>query len=1069
MFGCVVSIWQRVFARRGFPALVCLLTLCMTIGVMAEAAYTGGLCYDSFDGLPASGEFTLPAGKGPLDLSAIPVQASGVEGWSIYARVGGQLLFRVGDGASGSSGVWSYGLEGSADRALGSLGAGSHAANLAFIVQNQTGETLTRFVVSVRGEQWRRGNGAANTLSFDYKTDVSDITTSVGVPVTALDVTSPNVAGSSGSLDGNAAINRVLCQAEVTGLNWLPGQTLMLRWRDVNDGGDDDGLALDDFVFCAPRAVEAAPLVAVRSPAANATLVRADRPVEVVFDQPVTATVSSFTLSGSISGVIPFSLSGGPVRFVLTPAAPFADGETVTVGVVASEVTGVTAGMAADDGWSFEAVPAPGTVLPIHVVQGAGGVTPVHGSEVTVEGIVTADFQGAFPALGGFFVQEEDADVDGDPATSEGIFVYDADAGLGVDVLPGDLVRVTGTATEFQGMTQLASVSVIQVLGSGHPLPGQAAPMLPFSAADEAERWEGMRVQWSQALVVTDNGESPFFQDRFQRYGELLLSAGAPLLAPTLFLDPNDDPASGTSFSGASNVAVILAAGVTNARNQIILDDASAEHYPDPSPYLNAAGTRRCGDTVTGLTGILAQSVGGYRVHPTAAVVFVDSNPRPATPPVVGGRLKVAAMNVLNYFTTLGDRGAEDATEFERQRDKVVAALVAMDADVVGLMEIENSPAALADLLDALNAVVGAGTYAAVPDPPEGTGVDAIRVALFYKPSAVSLWGMAVTDTDPIWNLPRPLRPPLAQVFEEVSTGERFIACVNHFKSKSSTDASGSDLDQADGQGAFNHTRRQQSARLAHWLASVQAEEGDADVLIIGDLNANGEEDPIDLLRAEGFVDESDRFAPGDYSYRFGGLRGRLDHALSTPTFSSQVTGAAHWHINADEPAVLDYHTNAKSAAQQALNAATPFRSSDHDPVLVGVSLSPQPTTFAMWVASQSWPLGADTSMEGDPDLDGLKNLAEFVLNLNPTVADGGLGPFAGNGSGEFVLEYRLRPTATGVQVIPKWSENFSDWFPMSGNTDLGGIDARTRRMRAWHPREGRDRMFGRLEIYPQP
>ena len=244
---------------------------------------------------------------------------------------------------------------------------------------------------------------------------------------------------------------------------------------------------------------------------------------------------------------------------------------------------------------------------------------------------------------------------------------------------------------------------------------------------------------------------------------------------------------------------------------------------------------------------------------------------------------------------------------------------------------------------------------------------------------------------------------------------------------------------------------------------------GDADVLIIGDLNANSEEDPIDLLRASGYTDESDRFSPGVHSYRFEGLRGRLDHALSTASLSGQITGAAHWHINADEPKVLDYNTEGKSAMQEALNSGTPFRSSDHDPVLLGLSLSPQPTNFFMWAASQIWPVGADSGMEGDPDFDGLKNLLEFLLNLDPLVPDAGTADSAVGTGGAFTFDYRLRSNATGFLIVPKWSENLRDWFPMSGNGDMGPIDIRTRRFRASHPTDGRTRMFGRLEAQSVP
>jgi predicted extracellular nuclease len=1068
-----------VLSRSGFRIGTKALRSCLSVCVAAalgapnrtdaQAGYTGGVAIDTFDGLPALNELVLPPGKGPQPLSASPVFAPAMEGWSIYARVGPQILLRIGDGSSSSSGVWSYGLEGSLDRALGTLAAGSHAANLAFVVENQTGETLNRFVLAVRGEQWRRGSGSANVLTFDYTVGASDITASaLGSPVAALDFTAPVTTGSSFRLDGNSPLNQRMLSAEVTGLNWGPGQSLMLRWRDVNDSGSDDGLALDDFVFCAPRAVEPAPTLAASSPAAGQTLVRTDSVIEVVFDQPVSLGSSAFSLNGTVSGPIPFQVTGGSLRVRLEPLVLLAAGETVTVAIAANQVTGVSTQMSAAALWSFETVPAPGTLLPIHVVQGGGGVSPLMGSEVTVEGVVVGDFQGPSPALGGFFLQEEDAQTDSDAATSEGIFVYDADSMESTEVNVGDTVRVTGQVAEFSGQTQVATVTAVQIMGTG-ALPSAAQPILPLGNVGELESLEGMLCIWNQTLRVSGNGDGLFFNDRYHRNGELVLSSGGVLRAPTQETDPNDDPASGTSSTGISNVAAIVAAENQNDLNQIVLDDGSSQQYPDPTPYLSVTGTRRCGDTVTALVGAIGQVGGVYKVQPTVSPSFVDSNPRPSVPPGVGGRLKVGAMNVLNYFTTLGDRGADTADELVRQRDKLVAALALLEADVVGLIEIENQVTAVSDLLLALNAAVGPGVYASSVDPASGAGGDAIRTAWFYKPSKVLPVGPGQTDSDPIWSTPRPLRPPLVQVFEESSTGERFIACLNHFKSKSSAGASGLDVDQRDGQGAYSETRRQQMARLLFWLASVQQQEGDADVMILGDLNAHREEDPMDLARAAGFVDESERFSAGGHSYRFGSIRGQLDHVLTSFSMSGQVSGMAHWNINADEPGVFDYNTEAKSLAQQSLELGSPYRSSDHDPILVGLNLSPQPTSFLMWAATIAWPVGADSGINGDPDFDGLQNLVEFVLNLDPLLPDSGSGPTAFASGGELVLDYRLRSNASGVTVTPKWSENLLDWFPMSSAADQGAIDIRTRSYQATQPKDGRTQMFGRLEVLLAP
>jgi Ca2+-binding RTX toxin-like protein len=176
---------------------------------------------------------------------------------------------------------------------------------------------------------------------------------------------------------------------------------------------------------------------------------------------------------------------------------------------------------------------------------------------------------------------------------------------------------------------------------------------------------------------------------------------------------------------------------------------------------------------------------------------------------------------------------------------------------------------------------------------------------------------------------------------------------VNHFKSKGSCPASGDadfagNNDSGDGQGCWNARRVDQATQLRGFINTLQTSRADADVLIIGDLNAYGKEDPILTLSANGFSeDQIDRFSgTSDYSYVFDGESGYLDHALATASLASQVTGTVHWHINADEPSVIDYNTEFKApvmcgalVCSPDFYTASPYRSSDHDPVVVGLSL----------------------------------------------------------------------------------------------------------------------------------
>jgi hypothetical protein len=578
------------------------------------------------------------------------------------------------------------------------------------------------------------------------------------------------------------------------------------------------------------------------------------------------------------------------------------------------------------------------SITKIHDIQGSG--TTATSGIFTIEGVVVGDFQGT-GQLGGFYIQEEDADADGSVLTSEGIFVNSL-----VAVNAGDKVRITGNVLESsaspsfnQAIITPSNASNLTVLATGQQ--GLVAPTLvdlPVAATTDLERYEGMLVRLRETLTVTENFN-------LARFGEVSLSADGRLFNPTNFIDPTDIPSSETE-NDENNVAAVTAVQTENNLSRILLDDGSNTQNPTTIPYLNANNTLRIGDTTTDLTGVLGYGFGDYRIQPTVTPTFEQTNPRTAAPEDVGGNVKVASFNVLNYFNGDGmgggfptSRGADSAVEFERQSDKIVSAIAALDADVVGLIEIENDgdgpDSAIVELVDRLNTYLGAPVYDYIRDPATGVGSDEIKTAFIYKPDVVTPVGQSLSDTDDIYN-----RFPVAQTFILNSNGETFTPVVNHFKSKSGT-STGLDADQGDGQGAFNFTRVQQAEALLGFVDDLKTSTGDSDLLVIGDLNAYGEEDPIDVLRNGGLTDEIDRFVENPYSFVFDGQSGYLDHALTTSTLSSQVSDVTEWHINADEPRILDYNLEFKgSEASPDLYTPTPYRSSDHDPVLVGLNLS---------------------------------------------------------------------------------------------------------------------------------
>jgi uncharacterized protein len=567
----------------------------------------------------------------------------------------------------------------------------------------------------------------------------------------------------------------------------------------------------------------------------------------------------------------------------------------------------------------------------ISAVQGSGAVSPIAGENVTLEGIVVGDFQendgdALNTDLDGFYLQEEVDDQDRNPATSEGIFVFAPDA---QDVAVGDTVRVAGEVTEFNGLTELADVSSVTICG-GEPV--EVAPVditLPLPEPENGvpylERFEGMLVRFPQELVISE-----YFN--FDRFGEIVLARPLENLErpyqPTSYVEPG--PAA-TSVAEA------------NAQNRITLDDGRSEQNPDPARHPNGReftldNRFRGGDTVTNTTGILDYRFDLYRMQPTQGADYEPKNPRPETPEDVGGSLTVASFNVLNYFTTLGSRGADNQEEFGRQATKIVAALKVIDADVFGLIEIENNgDTAVADLVGRLNAAVGTNAYDYIETGTIGT--DAIKVAFIYKPATVTPVGdYAILDAsvDARFDTTRN-RPALAQTFRDGSGGV-FTAVVNHLKSKGSGCGAGDDDPQ---QGNCNGTRTAAAQALVDWLRTDPTGSGDPDALIIGDLNAYDEENPIDVLRAGGYTDLVEAFE-GEfaYSYLFGAQFGHLDYALANEPLLAQVTGTTEWHINADEPDILDYDTSFKKDAQDALYEPNAFRSSDHDPIVVGLELS---------------------------------------------------------------------------------------------------------------------------------
>jgi uncharacterized protein len=873
----------------------------------------------------------------------------------------GQYAAGTGSGTAGD--VYSFGAAGSAERAFGTLFSGTLTPTIGAQFTNNTGFTVTTLDVLYTGEMWRAGvtnRGAADRLDFQFSSDATSLTSGTWVDYDSLDLNSPNLNATAGALSGNSAGNQTSISFSITGLSIPNGTTFWVRWKEFDIApGADDGLGVDEFSLT-PRVFDAAPEVDGTYPVSGATDFPVNANLTVSFNEPVNVSDPWYTLVCSVSGIsgVSTTYSGGPTDFTIDPSGSLADGETCTLTILADAVTDQDGFDPPDNmvmnfvvGFSpFDVCAQPYT--PAYQIQGSGLSAAITGN-VTTEGVVVGDFEGS-SANSGFFLQ--DLNGDGDPATSDGIFVYTGSSDL---VSAGQVVRVTGYARERFNQTTIngsnsntAAVPAANIVQCGT---GSVPPVdvtLPFANADYPERYEGMLVRFPEPLVIAE-----YFN--YDRFGEIVLAK--PLNGETR-------PFTGTAIDAPG--APANARTLANSLSRITLDDnQSAQNppvlrHPNGQPF-SLSNRFRGGDTVQNAVGVLGYDFSLYRIFPTGPADYTATNPRPAEPEAVGGGLRVAAMNTLNFFVTadyptgnpldnkcgpandVECRGwdSDQPTEFTRQRDKLLTALSGLNADVIGLNELENSTG-----VEPLESIVsGLPGYDYIHTGTIGT--DAIKVGMIYRPAVVTPVGdykLLTTAVDPRF-IDTKSRPSLAQTFEVIATGARFTVVVDHFKSKGSDCNDIGDPDFGDGQGNCSQTRKAAAQALVDWIATDPTGSGDADYIIMGDLNSYAREESIDAIKAGaddtiGTYDDYTNLINKyqgiyAYSYTFDGQAGYLDHALSFPSLTAQVTGAADWHINSDEPDVLDYDTSFKPPAQDALYEVNPNRTSDHDPVVVGMDL----------------------------------------------------------------------------------------------------------------------------------
>ena len=576
-------------------------------------------------------------------------------------------------------------------------------------------------------------------------------------------------------------------------------------------------------------------------------------------------------------------------------------------------------------------------------VQGTGAEATGLGSTVTVEGVITA-YYAAPSNYRGYYLQTVGSGGSGEDATpgaSDGIFVFFGTSDPGRAI--GDLVRVTGTVAEFQGQSQI-SATAHELVESAQPLP-EPVPLPDTVVGADREQYEGMLVGPTGTYALTSTHQA-------FNFGTLWLSAGGMQTQATEVAD-----------AGSPDAVAIAAA---NAARRLLLDDGysiqvTAAAHVGEQPYLSRDTVLRNGDLFTPSANpyVLGFGFNDWRLQPQVPITdaspaeykptWTTANPRPAEAPSVGGDATFASFNTLNFFTTLatssnGARGARTAAQYDLQLSKLVSAINGLDADVVALQELENDvefgqpvDTTIAALVDALNAAAGAGTWDFVPTPDAlatpGAN-DVITTGIIFRPGAVTPVGDSFADTDAVW---ADARVPIGQTFE---VGSRVVTVLaNHFKSKSAPEDTPNAPQPADGQGFFNAERVAQAERLIALSAEIAADpEKGADILLLGDFNSYSAEDPIQAFEAAGFVDLGTANAPDQETYTFDGQLGSLDHSLASASLAAAVTGYGVWSINSPEWGDRGY-------AFGAAEAGTPFRSSDHDPVVIGVSGDAAPVT----------------------------------------------------------------------------------------------------------------------------
>ncbi|HEX2834333.1 MAG TPA: IPTL-CTERM sorting domain-containing protein [Thermoanaerobaculia bacterium] len=874
--------------------------------------------------------------------------------------------YSINDGASNTGNTYSYGTTATTDRAFGGLQSGSLIPTIGAFFRNDTGVTITTLSIQYKGEEWRLGTaGRADRLDFQYSTDATSLTTGTWTDVDNLDFSTPNTVG-AGAKVGNNAGNFTNVNYTMSGLAIAPGAAFWIRYNDVNASGADDGLAVDDFSIIANIAGGVMTINDVSLTEGNAgtqlmsftvSLTQPAGAGGVTFDiatadNTATTADSDYVANSVVGATIPAGQSTYTFDVTINGDTNQENSESFFVNI--SNVVGT----AVSDPQGV------GTIIPddfpaftmIHDIQGNGLQSPIPGSNVYISGIVTGIKGGG---SGGFFVQEEEADYDADPNTSEGVFVFTSGV-IPAGVQSGTRVVVNGTVSEFPSsanphtVTEVAGTVTTFVQATGQPLPAAMVITLaegqPTSNVSQYEQYEGMRVSVPSMTVVAPTQGNKDEPNANSSTNGVFFGVVTGVARPFREL-------------GLEQTAIVPSeASCPACIDRWDMNPEKIRVDSDGQPGATALDVA-AGQTVTGLVGPLDFGFFEYTLLPDPGIspVVSGDNTFDSAPAPTATELTVAGYNLERFYDTVDDPNSDTvltpAAVAKRLNKASLAIRNALQTpDVVGVVEVENL-SVLQQLATKLNTdTAGATNYQAYLD--EGNDIGGIDVGFLVNANRVSVnsvtqFGKTATFIDPSDSSVDLLndRPPLvleAQIARPDASIFEFTVIVNHLRS-----LNGIDTDDAAGQ-RIRAKRAAQAEYLANLVQTRQTSDPAERILLVGDFNAfqfhDGYVDMIGTIKgtpapaSEVVVGTSDLVSPDltnlvetvpaniRYSYSFDGSSQVIDHALVNAAMLPSVTRFAFAHVDSDFPDVF------------RSDSTRPERISDHDGTVTYLDLTPAAT-----------------------------------------------------------------------------------------------------------------------------